>query len=48
MSQATKKGAIFDDALRHGRLWAEKQTSATERREARRTARKSSKQAGLF
>ncbi|HCL9259913.1 hypothetical protein [Escherichia coli] len=48
MSQATKKGAIFDDALRHGRLWAEKQTSATERRTAKRAVRKGSKQAGLF
>lgn len=48
MSQATKKGAIFDDALRYGRLWAEKQTSATERRAAKRAVRKGSKQAGLF
>ena len=48
MSQASRKGAIFDDALRHGRLWAEKQTSTTERREAKRAVRKGSKQAGLF
>ncbi|HBY4573158.1 TPA: hypothetical protein MIU54_10260 [Klebsiella pneumoniae] len=48
MSQATKKGAIFDDALRHGRLWAEKQTSAAERREAKRKVRKGGDQAGLF
>ncbi|EOX0728567.1 hypothetical protein MAK32_004640 [Klebsiella pneumoniae] len=48
MSQATKKGAIFDDALRHGRLWAEKQTSSTERREAKRKVRKGGDHAGLF
>lgn len=48
MSQASRKGAIFDDALRHGRLWAEKQTSSTERREAKRAVRKGGSQAGLF
>ena len=39
MSQASKRGNIYDDALRHGRLWAEKQTS---------TAKKGGNQAGLF
>ncbi|MEH5014064.1 hypothetical protein [Phytobacter diazotrophicus] len=48
MSQASKRGNIYDDALRHGRLWAEKQTSTAERREAKRTVKKGGNQAGLF
>lgn len=48
MSQASKKGAIFDDVLRFARLWAEKQTSTAERREAKRTVKKGGNQAGLF
>ncbi|MEK6490857.1 hypothetical protein WNJ68_24740 [Klebsiella grimontii] len=48
MSQASRKGGMFDDVMRHAKLWAEKQTSAAERREAKRTVRKGSNQAGLF
>lgn len=48
MSQASKKGAIFDDVLRFARLWAEKQTSTAERREAKRTVKKGSNQTGLL
>ncbi|MBY6259104.1 hypothetical protein K3G69_21650 [Phytobacter diazotrophicus] len=48
MSQASQKGKIFDDVLRHARLWAEKQTSTAERREAKRTVKKGGSQAGLF
>lgn len=48
MSQASKKGAIFDDVLRFACLWAEKQTSTAERREAKRAVKKGSSQAGLF
>ena len=48
MSQASQKGKIFDDVLRHARLWAEKQTSTAERREAKRTVKKGDSQAGLF
>jgi hypothetical protein len=40
--------AIFDDVLRFARLWAEKQTSTAERREAKRAVKKGSNQAGLF
>lgn len=47
MSQASQKGKIFDDVLRHARLWAEKQTSTAERREAKRVVKKGG-QAGLF
>ncbi|MBZ7447699.1 hypothetical protein FMJ32_08940 [Klebsiella michiganensis] len=32
MSQASRKGGMFDDVMRHAKLWAEKQTSAAERR----------------
>ena len=46
MSQATKKGAIFDDALRHGRLWAGKQELPAEKKEKKRS--KTVKQQGLF
>ena len=48
MSQASRKGGMFDDVMRHAMLWAEKQTSAAERREAKRSVRKGSNQAGLF
>lgn len=48
MSQASRKGGIFDDVMRHAKLWAEKQTSTAERREAKHTVRKGSNQAGLF
>lgn len=48
MSQASRKGGMFDDVMRHAKLWAEKQTSAAERREAKRKVRKGDDQAGLF
>lgn len=48
MSQASRKGVMFDDVMRHAKLWAEKQTSAAERREAKRKVRKGGDQAGLF
>ena len=48
MSQASQKGKIFDDVLRHALSWAEKQTSTAERREAKRAVKKGSNQAGLF
>ncbi|CTQ13187.1 conserved hypothetical protein [Klebsiella variicola] len=48
MLQASRKGGMFDDVMRHAKLWAEKQTSAVERREAKRKVRKGGDQAGLF
>lgn len=48
MSQASRKGGMFDDVMRHAKLWAEKQTSAAARREAKRKVRKGGDQAGLF
>ncbi|MCF6705924.1 hypothetical protein [Raoultella ornithinolytica] len=48
MSQASRKGGVFDDVMRYAKLWAEKQTSTAERREAKRAVRKGSNQAGLF
>ncbi|XLF30656.1 hypothetical protein ACJEDR_15270 [Klebsiella pneumoniae] len=39
---------MFDDVMRYAKLWAEKQTSAAERREAKRKVRKGGDQAGLF
>ncbi|EIV6180506.1 hypothetical protein ACU6ZN_18605 [Klebsiella aerogenes] len=48
MSQASRKGGIFDDVMRHARLWAEKQTSAVEKREAKKSIRKGNSQVGLF
>ncbi|HHJ4500313.1 hypothetical protein RZO85_12335 [Raoultella ornithinolytica] len=48
MSQASRKGEMFDDVMRYAKLWAEKQTSTAERREAKRAVRKGSNQAGLF
>lgn len=46
MSQASKKGGMFDDVMRHAKLWAEKQTSSTERSEKKRSKR--GNQQGLF
>lgn len=48
VAQASRKGGMFDDVMRHAKLWAEKQTSAAERREAKRKVRKGGDQAGLF
>lgn len=48
MSQASRKGGMFDDFMRHAKLWAEKQANAAERREAKRKVRKGGDQAGLF
>lgn len=46
MSQASQKGRIFDDVLRHAKLWAEKQTLPADRFETKRSKR--SGQQGLF
>ncbi|HFI8376027.1 TPA: hypothetical protein ACGSHR_002911 [Escherichia coli] len=46
MSQASKKGGMFDDVMQHAKLWAEKQTSSTERSEKKRSKR--GNQQGLF
>ncbi|WP_312954281.1 hypothetical protein [Atlantibacter hermannii] len=46
MSQASRKGKIFDDVLRHAKLWAEKQTTSADRFEEKRVKR--SEQRGLF
>jgi len=46
MSQASQKGKIFDDVLRHAKLWAEKQTSQAEQTKVKRTKRDG--QPGLF
>lgn len=35
LSQATRKGHIFDDVLRHARLWAEKQELVSPKKAAR-------------
>lgn len=43
MSQASRKGRIFDDVLRHAKLWAEKQTLPADRFETKR-----GDQQGLF
>ncbi|HEP0857952.1 TPA: hypothetical protein QIX33_001134 [Klebsiella aerogenes] len=48
MSHASRKGCIFDDVMRHARLWAEKQTSAAEKREAKKSIRKGNNHVGLF
>lgn len=39
MSQASRKGKIFDDVLRHAKLWAEKQQLPTDRFEKRNVRR---------
>ena len=36
MSQASRKGKIFDDVLRHAKLWAEKQQLPADRFEKRK------------
>lgn len=46
MSQASRKGRIFDDVLRHAKLWAEKQTLPSDKFEKKRA--KPIKQQGLF
>lgn len=46
MSQASRKGGIFDDVLRHAKLWAEKQTLPSDKFEKNRA--KPVKQQGLF
>lgn len=46
MSQASRKGKIFDDVLRHAKLWAEKQQLPADRFEKRKVKR--SAQSGLF
>lgn len=47
MSQASRKGRIFDDVLRHAKLWAEKQQTASDKFAERRVKR-NEQQAGLF
>ncbi len=47
MSQASRKGRIFDDVLRHAKLWAEKQSLPSDRLEKKRVKRNQS-QPGLF
>ncbi|HBV7994783.1 TPA: hypothetical protein MD627_003560 [Citrobacter freundii] len=46
MSQASRKGRIFDDVLRHEKLWAEKQMLPADRFETKRVKRGG--QQGLF
>ncbi|MGS2696054.1 hypothetical protein ACVCAJ_01925 [Enterobacter sp. CFEC121] len=46
MSQASRKGKIFDDVLRHAKLWADKQQLPADRFEKRKVKRNA--QAGLF
>ena len=46
MSQASRKGKIFDDVLRHAKLWAEKQQLPADRFEKRKVKRNA--QPGLF
>lgn len=48
MSQASQKGKIFDDVLRHAKLWAEKQTTRAERSEGKRAVKRGNGQPGLF
>lgn len=40
MSQASKKGAIFDDVMRHAKAWADKQVSKAEVTRRKRTSPK--------
>lgn len=47
MSQASRKGRIFDDVLRHAKLWAEKQTLPSDKFEKKRVKR-NQPQSGLF
>lgn len=46
MSQASRKGKIFDDVLRHAKLWAEKQQLPADRFEKRKVKRNA--RPGLF
>ncbi|GHS73638.1 hypothetical protein EKTHUN627_44370 [Enterobacter kobei] len=46
MSQASRKGKIFDDVLRHAKLWADKQQLPAERNDKRKSKRGA--QPGLF
>lgn len=46
MSQASKKGAMFDDVMRHAKAWADKQVTPAEVAKKKRPSR--TKQAGLF
>ncbi|WP_410735944.1 hypothetical protein [Citrobacter koseri] len=46
MSQASRKGRIFDDVLRYAKLWAEKQTLPADRFDSKRAKR--GRQQGLF
>jgi hypothetical protein len=39
MSQASRKGRIFDDVLRHAKLWAEKQQVPSDKFEKKRIKR---------
>ena len=36
MSQASRKGGIFDDVMRHAKLWAQKQTSKSDHRKSKK------------
>lgn len=47
MSQASRKGRIFEDVLRHAKLWAEKQTLPCDKFDKKRIKRKQPQQ-GLF
>lgn len=47
MSQASRKGRIFDDVLRHAKLWAEKQTLPSDKFEKKHVKRNQPQQ-GLF
>lgn len=46
MSQASRKGKIFDDVLRHAKLWAEKQSMPSDKFEKKKFKRNA--QSGLF
>lgn len=46
MSQASKKGGMFDDVMRHAKAWADKQVSKVDVAKRKRAAPK--KQGGLF
>lgn len=47
MSQASRKGRIFDDVMRHAKVWAEKQQLPSDRFEKKRSKRNPPQQ-GLF
>lgn len=46
MSQTSRKGKIFDDVLRHAKLWAEKQSMPSDKFEKKKVKRNA--QPGLF